>query len=193
MQQQQQHKQRDTASAACQPAGPQPSSASSSTRAPESTNTSTTTTGRPNPGPGSLQQPCLPYWFRFSTIIVPVASILYLFFDSDFSFGSLIHNPAISIPLLTWGTAGQIIFTFRFVYQWIHSEKLQKSVLPPVFWWISLIGSLMVLVYAVFRYDPVLFLGQVFGTVIYGRNLYLHFCSDSSRSGKKSFDTLLKK
>jgi lipid-A-disaccharide synthase-like uncharacterized protein len=135
----------------------------------------------------------IPHWFRLSTVAVPVVSMLYLFFDSDFSVSALFHNPGISIPLLTWGTAGQIIFTFRFVYQWIHSEKLHKSVLPPGFWWISLIGSVMVLIYAVFRYDPVLFLGQVFGTVVYGRNLYLHFRSAPSRSEKKPMDKLIKK
>jgi|SRR5690606_26679726 len=117
----------------------------------------------------------IPYWFRLFAILAPIASVIYLLLDSNFRFSSLIHNPEISIPLLTWGTAGQIIFTFRFVCQWMYSEKLKMSVLPPSFWWISLLGSVMVLVYAVFRYDPVLFLGQVFGIVIYARNLFLHF------------------
>ena len=126
----------------------------------------------------------IPSWFRLFAILAPIFSFLYLWLDGDFRFSSLIHNPDISIPLLTWGTAGQIIFTFRFVCQWLYSEKLKMSVLPSSFWWISLLGSVMVLIYAVFRYDPVLFLGQVFGTGIYARNLFLHFRSLALRSEK---------
>jgi len=65
------------------------------------------------------------------------------------------------------------VFTLRFVYQWIYSEKHKKSSLPLGFWLLSLIGSVLILTYAIFRRDPVLFLGHIFGMVVYVRNLVL--------------------
>ncbi|MBL6447744.1 lipid-A-disaccharide synthase N-terminal domain-containing protein [Fulvivirga sp. 29W222] len=117
----------------------------------------------------------LPVWFRVSTLASPVIALCYLLLNKQFHFHSLLHNPEISFPLMVWGSAGQIIFTFRFVYQWLHSEKLKKSVLPPGFWIISLVGSLMIISYAIFRLDPVLIVGQFFGVIIYSRNLFIHY------------------
>ena len=68
-----------------------------------------------------------------------------------------------------------MVFSLRFVYQWIYSERRKESILPPGFWVISLIGSFMLIIYAVFRLDPVIFIGQLFGTVVYSRNIYLHY------------------
>ncbi|MEE4137121.1 MAG: lipid-A-disaccharide synthase N-terminal domain-containing protein, partial [Desulforhopalus sp.] len=59
-----------------------------------------------------------------------------------------------------WGIAGQLVFTFRFVYQWLYSERRHESLLPIGFWAISITGSAMVLSYAVIRRDPVLLVGQ---------------------------------
>jgi lipid-A-disaccharide synthase-like uncharacterized protein len=69
--------------------------------------------------------------------------------------------------------AGQLIFASRFAVQWIASEKQGRSIVPPVFWVLSLIGSLILLVYAIERADPVFVLGQSGGFVIYARNLAL--------------------
>jgi lipid-A-disaccharide synthase-like uncharacterized protein len=74
---------------------------------------------------------------------------------------------------MAWGIIGQGVFTFRFIYQWLYSEKRQQSILPIGFWIISIIGSSMVLSYAIFRKDPVLFVGQIFGAVVYSRNILL--------------------
>lgn len=83
----------------------------------------------------------------------------------------------ISSPLgLLWigvGLVGQVLFTGRMIVQWIVSEKSRKSVVPPVFWWMSLIGSMMLLSYFVWRRDIVGMLGQSFGLVVYIRNIYL--------------------
>jgi lipid-A-disaccharide synthase-like uncharacterized protein len=65
------------------------------------------------------------------------------------------------------------MFGMRFFVQWIASEKAKKSVIPIAFWYLSICGSLILLVYAVHRRDPVFILGQSTGSFIYLRNLYL--------------------
>lgn len=71
------------------------------------------------------------------------------------------------------GFFAQILFSMRFVVQWFASEKEGKSVVPTSFWFISIAGSILLLVYAIYRKDPVFILGQATGFLIYGRNLYL--------------------
>lgn len=71
------------------------------------------------------------------------------------------------------GLFGQILFSCRFILQWIASEKLKKSVIPLAFWYFSIAGSLTLLAYAIYRTDPVFILGQSVGLVIYMRNLIL--------------------
>lgn len=75
-------------------------------------------------------------------------------------------------PWLVVGLAGQMLFSARFLLQWIASEKQRRSVIPVAFWWFSIGGGLTLLVYAVSRADPVFILGQGAGLVIYTRNLY---------------------
>jgi lipid-A-disaccharide synthase-like uncharacterized protein len=75
-----------------------------------------------------------------------------------------------------WGLFGilfQLAFTARFLIQWIASEKSGKSVVPVSFWYWSLIGSTGVLIYGIGRGEPVIILGQAFGTIVYIRNLML--------------------
>ena len=71
------------------------------------------------------------------------------------------------------GFAGQIFFSSRFLLQWLASEKQKKSVMPVGFWFLSIGGSLLLLVYAIHRKDPVFILGQASGFLIYSRNLQL--------------------
>jgi len=76
---------------------------------------------------------------------------------------------------LVWiaiGVGGQLMFTMRFVLQWIASEKVRRSVVPTAFWWFSIGGSAILLAYAVHRRDPVFILGQSMGFAIYARNLW---------------------
>jgi lipid-A-disaccharide synthase-like uncharacterized protein len=70
------------------------------------------------------------------------------------------------------GFAAQAFFTMRFVVQWIASERAGKSVVPLAFWWFSIGGGLLLLVYALYRRDPVFIAGQAFGVFVYLRNLY---------------------
>ena len=71
------------------------------------------------------------------------------------------------------GFVGQGLFASRFIVQWIYSEKKGESHIPIIFWYLSIFGGLGLLIYAIFRKDPVIILGQSFGLFIYLRNLYL--------------------
>jgi len=117
----------------------------------------------------------IPKILRYFLYIFPFLIIIYSYNNNVYDIDRLFHNKDISTRLLIWGSLAQIIFTFRFVYQWIYSEKQKKSSLPLGFWILSLIGSLMILSYAIIRRDPVLFIGQLFGFIIYSRNIILSF------------------
>jgi lipid-A-disaccharide synthase-like uncharacterized protein len=71
------------------------------------------------------------------------------------------------------GFAAQLMFTGRFLVQWIASEKEGRSVIPIAFWFFSIAGGLLLLAYALYRRDPVFIAGQAFGVFVYLRNLYL--------------------
>ena len=79
----------------------------------------------------------------------------------------------IEIIFLVIGFVGQGLFASRFIYQWIYSEKHKQSLVPLGFWYLSIFGGLGLLTYAIFRMDPVIITGQVFGILIYTRNLVL--------------------
>jgi lipid-A-disaccharide synthase-like uncharacterized protein len=85
----------------------------------------------------------------------------------------LLLNNEIPLPLKIWGSAGQVIFTLRFYIQWMDSESKSESVLSQRFWLVSMLGSLMIITYAAFRYDPVLLTGQLSGLLVYVRNVML--------------------
>lgn len=71
------------------------------------------------------------------------------------------------------GFIGQAMFSMRFIIQWIASEKAKKSVIPFSFWIFSLSGSSLLLIYAIYRKDPVFILGQAPNLLIYSRNIWL--------------------
>ncbi len=74
---------------------------------------------------------------------------------------------------LAVGLLGQLMFTGRFIVQWIASEKAGRSVMPVMFWYFSIFGGLIVLAYGIHKLDPVIILGQLPGVVVYSRNLWL--------------------
>lgn len=78
------------------------------------------------------------------------------------------------------GLAGQLMFSMRFILQWISSERARKSIVPVAFWYFSIAGGLILFAYAVYRKDPVFILGQATGIVIYARNLYLIYAEKRS-------------
>ena len=86
------------------------------------------------------------------------------------------------IIFLSIGFIGQGLFASRFIVQWIYSEKKGESVIPIGFWYLSIFGGLSLLTYAIFRKDPVIISGQLFGVLIYARNLYLIYKKKQNKS-----------
>ena len=97
---------------------------------------------------------------------------------------SLVTNP--EQLMIVVGFAGQGLFAMRFIIQWLSSEKEAKSVIPIAFWYFSIGGGAVLLLYAIWRQDPVIICGQGLGLFIYLRNLY--FIRRDSGS-KKPADT----
>lgn len=89
---------------------------------------------------------------------------------------------------MTWdawvvlGFTAQALFSARFVVQWIASERRKSSYVPEAFWYFSLGGGLLLLVYAIKRGDPVFIAGQTAGVFIYVRNIRLIYKSRKARA-----------
>lgn len=115
----------------------------------------------------------LPRMFRIFLWIFPFLIILYGYNNNAYDIRNFFNNENIPIWLLVLGSVAQLIFTFRFVYQWLYSEKRKTSSLPFGFWFLSLLGASMILAYAIFRKDPVLFAGHTLGLLVYIRNLFI--------------------
>jgi lipid-A-disaccharide synthase-like uncharacterized protein len=89
--------------------------------------------------------------------------------------GAYLHD--VFVVRLDWwvvlGFVAQLCFTMRFAVQWIASERVGRSVIPVAFWFFSIGGGLLLLIYALYRRDPVFIAGQAFGVFVYLRNLHL--------------------
>ena len=106
-------------------------------------------------------------------ILLPIVVCIERAWNSNFfDFDSLFYNPDIPQWLLYLGVVSQITFTFRYVYQWMSSEISKKSHLPLGFWTISIAGAILIIIYSVFRKDPVLFFSHIAGIFMYSRNIY---------------------
>lgn len=117
----------------------------------------------------------MPRTARILFFSIPLAAVGYFVWDGDDTVTRLFEQADIPAWLIAFGVAGQFTFTLRFIYQWWFSRKAGESVLPPLFWVISLTGSAMIISYAVIRHDPVLILGQATGFVVYARNLMIGY------------------
>lgn len=80
------------------------------------------------------------------------------------------------------GLLGQILFTGRMLIQWLASEKQRRSIVPVSFWWLSLAGASMLIIYFTWRVDAVGILGQATGWFIYLRNLWLIYSREESEA-----------
>ena len=78
-----------------------------------------------------------------------------------------------SVYWLAFGLVGNAIFASRFLIQWLASERAGESVMPRVFWTLSILGSLVLLAYAIHRQDPVFTLAYLPNAFIYARNISL--------------------
>ena len=106
-------------------------------------------------------------------ILLPIVVCIERAWNSNFfDFDSLFYNPDIPQWLLYLGVVSQITFTFRYIYQWMSSEISKKSHLPLGFWTISIVGAILIIIYSVFRKDPVLFFSHIAGIFMYSRNIY---------------------
>lgn len=117
----------------------------------------------------------IPRFFRAVFLFTPVVAAAFLLHNLPAFVNTFFKNEQIPLWLLLFGSAGQVIFTLRFVYQWVYSYRAKQSVLPAGFWIISLIGASTIVTYGFIRSDLVLILGQSFGLVAYVRNLYLWY------------------
>lgn len=73
---------------------------------------------------------------------------------------------------LSIGFLGQAFFSCRFLVQWLVSERQKRSIIPHAFWYFSILGGATLLIYAIYKQDPVFIVGQAGGLLIYSRNLY---------------------
>jgi len=118
-------------------------------------------------------------WLKFSlairilALVLPPLAFTLLLMTEQYNLKDILFNASIPAPVLYWGGVGQVIFTFRFVYQWLVSEQKSQSILPIGFWLISLVGSLIMISYFIIRLDYVLIIGHVFGITVYSRNIML--------------------
>ncbi len=83
------------------------------------------------------------------------------------------------------GFLGQGLFFGRWLVQWIASERTAESRVPISFWYMSLIGGLITLTYAIYRMDPVFISGQALGAVVYVRNLVLIHRTDHTKNSPR--------
>lgn len=110
---------------------------------------------------------------RLILVLTPIVAAAVVLYDTGAFAEAFFMNEQVPVWLLIFGSAGQVIFTLRFVYQWFYSVVRHESYLPRGFWIISLAGSGTIIAYGIFRSDPVLILGQSFGFVAYCRNLVI--------------------
>lgn len=118
------------------------------------------------------------FWKRIPLIgrivLLPLPLLLFLwvgFFSPD-SFNMIFSRADFTDSFIILGSIGQLLLNLRYLYQWYHSEKAKESILPLGFWVISAFASVMVVVYGVYRQDPVLLVAQGLGLIAYLRNIY---------------------
>ena len=115
----------------------------------------------------------MPAVLRAVVSYLPVAAVCWFAIDWRETAEHLFQQENIPGWLIVFGTVGQFTFTRRFIYQWRYSARAGESLLPTTFWLISLLGSGMIIAYAIIRRDPVLILGQSTGFVVYLRNIMI--------------------
>ncbi len=116
--------------------------------------------------------------FRAAAIVLPLLTFGWMFAPSS-SFTPAFQLSYLVDPIFMSGATGQMLLNFRFVYQWYYAEKTKTSDLPVGFWIMTAVGSIMVVTYAIDRFDPVLLAAQGLGLVASLRNIQLHYKNQS--------------
>lgn len=119
----------------------------------------------------------LPKAARIIFFSLPLVAVGYFLLNWSDTYTRLFQQENIPVWLIVFGVVGQFTFTLRFIYQWWYSRIAGESVLPVMFWIISLTGPAVIISYAIIRHDPVLILGQVAGFVVYARNIMIGYKS----------------
>lgn len=116
----------------------------------------------------------MPVFIKAVLLFTPLVAVIFILNKENFFVDKFFSDQSIPFWLIIFGSVGQVVFTFRFVYQLIYSINKDKSTLPQGFWLISLAGSVITLTYGMFRLDPILILGQSLGMAAYVRNVMIH-------------------
>jgi lipid-A-disaccharide synthase-like uncharacterized protein len=112
------------------------------------------------------------FWKKIPFFPLPLLLFLWVGRFSPESFEQIFSKADFTDYFIIIGSIGQLLLNFRYLYQWYHSEKVKKSILPLGFWVISAVASVMVVVYGIYRHDPVLLVAQGLGLIAYLRNIY---------------------
>lgn len=114
---------------------------------------------------------------RILLLCLPAFALGWIILGPNHNWNAIFSQTDFSHPLLILGAIGQLMLNFRFIYQWYYSEKNNASILPLGFWVISVFGSVFILIYAVYKIDPVLLAAQGMGILVYIRNVLIYFKS----------------
>jgi len=116
----------------------------------------------------------IPNVLKAILVTTPIGAVGFVLNNSAYFVENFLSHPNIPLWLIIFGSLGQVIFTLRFVYQWVYSMRRNESLLPLGFWVISLVGSGIIVIYGLIRLDPILILGQSVGFIAYSRNIILY-------------------
>jgi len=117
----------------------------------------------------------IPRYFRILIMMMPPACLAWMLLSGSHNLMQILGNEKIPQWLMILGITAQVTFSFRFVYQWLVSEKNKESILPVGFWMISITGASLTMTYAIIRLDPVLIISNLGGLAMYSRNILLHY------------------
>lgn len=116
----------------------------------------------------------IPAGIRTLLFMLPVFAFAWMLFAGTNNFKSILSQTNLTSATVIMGAIGQLLLNLRFVYQWYYSEKHKSSILPVGFWIISFFASVLILIYASSRLDPVLLVSQGMGIFVYVRNILIY-------------------
>ncbi|WP_333818629.1 lipid-A-disaccharide synthase N-terminal domain-containing protein [Ohtaekwangia sp.] len=116
----------------------------------------------------------IPFVIRIILLVLPVVTFAWIVVGANEKMASIFSNSDFTNPVIVMGAIGQLMLNLRFVHQWYYSEKHKTSLLPLGFWIISTLASVLILIYASYRIDPVLLVAQGMGIFVYVRNIFIY-------------------